>query len=200
MAVVLLPGSPLLQSANPMPLDYGSWQAPAMGGVITRLDRLGNRFAIACTTPRLKPEPDGRIWVSRLLQAVGGVVRIAFPQVGLSIGAPGAPLVDGANQAGSSLKMKQLAAGYDVREGQFFNIVDPAGANYLHQATADIVADGSGGLTIPIYPMLRISPADASPVNLAAPVIEGQLSGNDKGWTLERAGVDGLQFTITELK
>jgi hypothetical protein len=59
----------------------------------------------------------------------------------------------------------------------------------------------SGGAgTFPLWPLLRMSPPDNSAINFAAPVIQGRLTGNQNGWTLERAGTRGLQFTITEVR
>ena len=197
---IALPTSPLPNSVTPRPLDFGSWQEPALGGPVTRLDRLGNRFAMDVTTPQLRPEPDGRIWVSRLLQAIGGEVTYAFPQVGLSIGAPGASVVNGAGQAGASLLIRGLAPGYTIRDGQFFNVHGSTGRAYLHAAIADVVASAGGLATVAIWPMLRISPGDGSTVNLAAPIIQGRLLGNEKGWTLQRAGMRGLEFTVAEAR
>ncbi|UAK24180.1 hypothetical protein [Sphingomonas nostoxanthinifaciens] len=200
MAFILLPSSPLPQSANPKPIDYGMWQQPIAGGTTTRLDRFGNRFSMDVVLPRLKPEPDGRIWVARLLQAINQDVQLAFPQMGLNIGVPGAPVVDGPGQGGLALAIRGFSAGYHVREGQFFSFVDAGGRPYLEMSTADVVADSAGKAVVPLYPMLRTSPSDGIALNFAAPVIVGQLSGNENGWTLERAGTRGLQFTITERK
>ncbi len=199
MSVIALPTFPLPQSVNPKPLDYGGWQEPIAGGVTTRLDRLGNRFSIDVTMPRMRPEPTGRIWVSALLKSVGSLAQIVFPQPGLDIGSPGPVAVNGAAQAGSSIVLKNFAAGYTIRDGQFFNLTD--GISYhLHAGQADVVADGSGNATIPIWPMLRSSPVADSRSEWTTPSITGRLTGNENGWTLERAGTRGLQSTITEVR
>lgn len=198
--MILLPASPLPNSATPRPLDFGGWQEPIAGGVESRLDRPGNRFALDLTTPNLRPEPDGRIWASRLVLGLGLIVRTAFLQPGFDIGAPGTPVVNGAGQAGTTINLRGFAAGYTVREGQFFHLVDPAGRRYLHAAAADVTANGSGVAAVPISMPLRAQFADGAVAGFAAPTIEGKLSGNDKGWTQIVAKTRGLSFTISEVR
>jgi hypothetical protein len=198
MAVITIPAKPLPQSATPRPIDVGAWQEPVAYGTTTRLDRPGNHFALDVAMPRLKPQQDGRIWLARLVQAVGGIARMGFPQPGFDPGAPGAATVDGANVAGTILPIAGLPAGYKVREGQFLNVLDAAGNRYLHMATADAQASGAGKITIAITPMLRVPVANGSAVILDAPTIEGRVVGVDKGLTWERAAARGVQFSIVE--
>lgn len=199
MVAIVMPTSPLPQSANPKPLDYGGWQTPIGGGTDARLDRLGSRFAMAVQTPRLKPEPDGRIWVSRLIEAISVGAEMAFPQVGFAIGNPGAPVIDGAGQGGAALALRGMTPGYTIREGQFFTLVY-ASRKKLLKASADVVVGADGKVIVPIWPLISIAPADGATCNFAAPVIQGRVSGNENGWTLQRAGVSGLQFVITETR
>lgn len=199
MSVIYLPTNRLPMSVNPKPLDFGGWQEPIAGGDITRLDRLGNRFSVDVVMPRMAPEPYGRLWVSALVRAIGQLVVLPFPQVGLALGAPGSSLIDGAGQTGTSLKLRNMTVGYTIREGQFLNGDDGTFAA-LFMSTSDQVVGSDGKVTVPIWPMIRHSPADGAPTYIAAPMITGRLSGNLNGWTLERAGTRGLQFTITETK
>ncbi len=200
MTAILLPTRPLPQSAVPKPIDYGAWQEPARGGPITRLDQLGSRFAMDVTIPRLRPEPDGRIWVARLVKAIGGIVEMAFPQVGFDPIAPGSAVVDGADQSGMTIVLRGMTPNYPVREGQFFNLINGDQTKYLYMAAANTIVDNSGGVELPIWPMIRAPLPDGSATNFGRPVIQGRLSGNENGWTLQRAGMSGLQFTITEVK
>jgi hypothetical protein len=194
-----LPSTPLPKEATPRPLDFGAWQTPPNGGVAQRSEHVGSRFALDVTTPGLKPEPDSRIWVSRLLQGVSSTVIYPFPQPGLVIGSPGAPVVDGAGQAGTTILLTGFTVGYVVREGQFFSII-VAGRRYLYAATADRTADAQGKIALPIWPALRVSPANGGVCEFAAPKIEGALSGNERGWTHVIARTRGLTFTITEVE
>lgn len=196
---IILPPHPLPTSATPRPLDFGAWQTPTGGGAAQRLERNGSRFAIDIVTPNLKPEPDSRIWVSRLVQGVAGTVLYAFPQPGLRIGAPGSPVIDGAGQAGMAPLLRGFTPRYSVREGQFFSLVT-GGQRFLYMATAGVMADASGHAAVPVWPPLRRSPADGDVCEFARPMIEGALSGNEKGWTLVRARTQGLQLTVAEIE
>jgi hypothetical protein len=197
---ILLPTSPLPKSAAPRPIDYGTWQSPIAGGTVSRLDFLGNRMAVDYVTPSLKQEPDARIWSSRLMQGVGQIVRAPFPQPGIVIGDPGTPVIDASGQGGTALKVRGMRAGYVILEGQWFNVFDIYFRAYIHMATADVVVDSTGRAIVGLTPMLRTSPSDNSECNFAAPVIDGQLSGNEKGWTYVAAKAQGLQYTVTEVR
>lgn len=191
------PASPLPQTATPKPITYGSWQEPAIGGVVTWLGFPGDRWSMTIVTPRLKPEPDARLWTAFLVGSIGQPVRVPFPQPGLSIGSPGSPVVDGAGQSGLAIGLRGLIPGYVVRNGQFLSLTDGTHL-FLERATADVTAGSDGRVTVPVWPLLRVSPANGSVANIAEPSIEGRLSGSQDGWTHRIARVDGLQFTVTE--
>jgi hypothetical protein len=88
------------------------------------------------------------------------------------------------------------AAGYTARKGQFFNLIH-GGRRYLKMVTADTIADGGGTMTVPFWPMLRVLPSDGDAIDWV-PQIEGVLSGQESGWTLQRVRNDGLTFSIEE--
>ncbi len=192
-----LPQPRLPQSAIPRLLDWGADQKAPMGGAFQRLNRLGNRFALVITYPRLKPEPDGRILAARLRRAKTEGALYPFPQPGLDIGNPGAPVVNGADQSGSVLILRGFTAGYVLREGQFFSIIH-GGRRYLHEASADAVATAAGGMTVSLNPMLRIRPANGAIVEVAKPYIEGIVDGStiDIEQTIAKSQIPTI--TITE--
>jgi hypothetical protein len=194
---VLLPNLPGMRSAEPQLLDFGGVQQGALGGAAQRLNRLGNRFAISVELPPALSATDGRVYVARLLKALTAGAIYPFPQPDLAIGDPGAPLVNGAGQSGSVLNLKGFIAGYLIREGQFFSIIHN-GRRYLHQASAEIAADGSGNVALPITPMLRISPANNAVCEFALPYIEGFVSGDSARWKLLLEPYHSIAFNISE--
>jgi hypothetical protein len=196
---VLLPSLPGIRTAEPQLLDFGAVQQGALGGAAQRLNRLGNRFALAVELPPALSATHGRVYVARLLKALTDGAIYPFPQPGLAIGAPGTPLVNGAGQSGSALVLDGFTAGYAVREGQFFSIIH-GGRRYLHQASADTTANGSGQLTLAITPMLRISPADNAVCEFAVPYIEGFVSGDSAKWHLKLTPYHEIAFSITEAR
>jgi hypothetical protein len=171
---ILLPTTPGITASAPQLLDFGTVQQGALGGAAQRLNRLGNRFAL---TVECAPAPGdaGRIFFARLAKAVTAGAIMAFRQPWLTIGAPGAPVVNGSGQSGSVLNLRGFTAGYQAREGQFFSLIH-GGRRYLHQWAADATANGAGVLSAAITPMLRVSPADGAVVEVAQPYIEGLIS------------------------
>lgn len=163
-------------------IDFGGQLKPFMGGPVQTIMRLGSRFALEVELPTMRTEPDGRLWGARLVRAKIFGALMGFRQDGLAIGLPGAPVVDGAGQTGFALHLRGFRGSYAVREGQAFSLVH-AGRRYLHFAAAPGIADGSGALTLSIYPMLRISPTDGDLCEFSAPMIQGSLSGNEVAWT-----------------
>lgn len=183
---ITLPEARAIKVDRPRLLDFGGRQVPAGGGAVQPLLRLGTRWALDVTIPLMSTEPDGRIWASRLCQAKLAGALMWFRQDGLDIGLPalsGTPLVMGAGQSGSTLAIDSLRPGYVIREGQFFSIFHGT-RHYLHQSTAIVVANSSGQASVPIFPMLRIFPADNAPCHFAKPMIQGSLTGsNEQAWT-----------------
>jgi len=186
-----------IQSASPSLMDWGGELAGVLGGVTIRLDRLGSRHAIAANAPPKVVEPEGRLWTSRLKRAKQQGGRVAFPQPGLLIGDPGTPQVAANVAAGSSIPLTGLTSGYVIREGQWLSVTHN-GRSYLYSADAQVTANGSGSATVAITPLLRSQLSAGDVVNLAAPILEGWLSGDEFSWTIEAAHTVGLQFTVTE--
>lgn len=195
---VELPQPRLPQVAVPKLLDWGSDQKAPMGGGFQRLNRLGNRFALDITYPRLKPEPDGRILIARLRRAKTEGALFPFPQPGLDIGNPGNPVVNGAGQTGTVLVLRGFTAGYVLREGQYFSIIH-GGRRYLHCAAGDFIASPDGIMIVTLDPMLRMDGLqDGAVAEVAKPYIEGIVSGAsiDIEQTIAKSKIPTI--TITE--
>jgi hypothetical protein len=197
MGSVILPQPRLPQGCVIRMLDWGADLTPVMGGVTQRLNRIGSRWQLVITYPRLKPEPDGRILMAAIRRAKTLGAIFPVPQPGLVIGNPGAPVINGANQAGSFINLRGFVPGYGVRSGQFFSII-VGGQRYLYQADQDWLASDQGTLVMPITPMLRLSPDDGAVVEFAQPYIEGTLSGNVAEVELAIARAQPAALTITE--
>lgn len=180
-------------------LDFGGLVTPELGGIQQRVNRLGNRWALTVQLPPMRMDDVARAWIADLNAGLTEGVIARFPQVDFAVGSPGAPLVNGASQTGSTLNADGFSPGYTAKKGQFFNAV-VSGRNYLYQMKTAGTANGSGVLPLSILPMLRASPADNSSLNFAAPVIEGFLQGDGREWTIERARTVGLSFVVAEAK
>lgn len=176
-------------------VDFGGVMRPALGGAVTRVNRLGNRYAADVTMPPLEFER-GRLFVSRLIRARSEGLRMEIP---LTLGKQGVPgvgaTVDGAVAGGTSLAVKGVNPGWVAKEGYWLSVVK-SGQHYAHNICAQAVADGTGDITLTIEPELRVSLADGDVVNLARPMIEGFVEGDGWEWSLAHHAM--ISFTIEE--
>lgn len=195
---IALPAKPGLRADTINLLDWGGALKPQNGGAVQTLMRLGSRFQIMLTLPPMPTEPLGRIWAARLMKGKLYGVIVPFGQDGFTIGTPGSFVVDGANQAGSTINLRGGTPYYGIREGQAFSVYSN-NRHYLHMAAANVIASGTGTVSLDIYPMLRVIPSDGDTVSFGQPVIQGSLSGTETKWTRTSSPISDFgQITITE--
>jgi hypothetical protein len=195
MAVVDLPNSPAPNSAQFSIVGSGGVQRGATGGASQIINRLGDHYKLAVTFPPLPNNDTGRKFVAGVVRARRLGLRMEFPLAGIDQGSPGAPVVDGAGQSGTSLNVRGLVAGYVCGQGFWLSIVKD-GQHYLHNAYVQRVAGANGKATLGIEPPLRVPFPDGAAINLAQPMIEGYI---DLGsWDVSLAHHVGLGFTIEE--
>ena len=127
-------------------------------------------------------------------------VRLAYPLQGVDQSGSGAPVVDGADQAGRILNIRGLTPGYQVRKGFWLSIVDATGQHYLHNVFVGATASAAGKMAIVLPEHLRIPFADGATIALDQPKIEGDIAGNEQSWQLTRGNrLVGIQFTVEEM-
>ena len=199
MSAVTLPSLSWLATVKPRLGSFNAVLQPTLGGPVQKISRLGSRYAVDVSMPRL----DGataRAWLAAMMKAEAGgnTVIMAWPKPPPASGL-GTPLVNGAGQAGTSLIVDGLTASVTVKAGSFFSLT-VAARNYLYSVTADTAANGSGQATLPIAPMLRASPADNAALAFTAPQIEGFISGNTVDWDMDVLTSYGLSFTLAEIE
>lgn len=195
--MIELPAGVVPNSATVALIDFGGAMQPPLGGPIQRVNRLGNRFRVSMTLPPLRNVDVGRVVVARLLRAKSEGLRVRYPLVGINPGSPGAPRVQGAGQAGSTLAIDGCRPGYGVSEG-FPLSIETGGQHYLHFAAGPSVANGVGEMGVALTPPLRISPADNAPVHIARPMIEGLVIGDEWSWNYSLSKMVGISFEIAE--
>lgn len=195
---ILLPAKRGVKIDRPRMIDFGGPLKPILGGPVTTLLRLGTRHAIDVTIPLMRTEPDGRRWSALLRMAKIEGAAIYLRQDGLAIGNPGGPVVDGGGQTGTTLNLRGFTAGYQMRLGQAFSQVI-AGRRRVYFAAADTAAAGDGRMSLPIFPMLRAIAPDGTAAEVAQPIIQGSLAGNEVAWTrLTAPWCDFGTITISE--
>lgn len=194
--MITLPDFAVRGSATPVFLDAGFTQRGVAS--LGRIDRKGSRYKLACTYGPFHPE-QGRVMVSRLIAGKQEGLRIPYPLL-VSQGAPGLPVVDGAGHEGKTLPIRGLTPGYVCREGYWLSITDTAGRSYLHNVKTGGRADSSGELSVVLNELLRFPFVDGATINLAVPIVEGLVEGDEWAWSLSVDQVVPIEFTIEETR
>lgn len=193
MAVLILPSEPPPAAMTIGKVSAANTLTPAIGGADLELLRKGTRYLLTFLMPSMSYVV-GLDWSDLMIE--GATVVMEVHQPGLDVGAPPAPLVKGAGQAGSLISLDGLGAGYTIRKGQFLSIIT-GGQRFLYRAAVTTVANGAGEALLPLQTMLRRSPADNDVVEVVTPKIEGYV--RDLGeWTVGLDHEVGIKFSVRE--
>jgi hypothetical protein len=191
-----LPRSPAPYNAVPSLLNFGLKLRPATGGKVLKIERPGSRYR-ADISYRPMEADQARVFISRLLEIErSGNLLLPYPLAGVSQGSPGAPVIDGANQAGTTLTLRACRPNYRFKEGYWLSLVT-AGQHYLYNCRSNAIASPEGEVALAIEPPLRKPPADGDKVLVAEPMIEGFLDGVFS-WPIDDGLLVSIGFTIEE--
>lgn len=194
--MITLPAEFVPREAAPQLLDFGMLLRPASGAPALRVNRTGSRFVLQVTFPPMQPEK-ARRFVALMQRAKREGLRMAFPLMGLVQGG-GAAKVDGSGAAGTSLPLKNMTAGFMVRQGMWLTVEAADGTRCLHTVAEAARVASNGKVTLSIEPPLRVALVNDDDVAVAAPTIEGLIT-SDVSWTLPvNRVVAGLGFTLEE--
>ena len=110
----------------------------------------------------------------------------------------GSPKVLGAHAAGvKTVAMDGFSVGGTVKNGDWLQAGTGASA-HLHKVVKDATADGSGLLTLEIWPGTRAALADNDTFVTSSPKGVWRLANNQRGWSIEGAGLYGISFSCRE--
>lgn len=112
---------------------------------------------------------------------------------------PGTPLVNGASQSGAELAIDGApvsATGY-LKAGDYIQL-GTGQTTKLHKVVADADTDGSGQVTLDIWPRLRSSPADDATVVVSGAAGLFRLVDGTYSWTVDVANFYGATFSVIE--
>lgn len=194
--MIELPEGIVPNMVQPSLVDQGGYQGNT---VLTRVDRLGNRYSVVVGLPPILNRDLGRVVVSRLLKAKTQGMRIEWQLVGIDQGSPGSPRIKGADQAGDEILIDGCRPGYGVSEG-FWLSIETDGQHYLYNVAEPATADGAGEMAIKLTPALRKPPADNDVIHLQKPMIEGAVLGDRAAWDYSLAHHVGIEFEIMEAR
>lgn len=194
---LILPTSPRPSRMTPRPIYTRNETRPATGaGPIGRNLRPGTRWAWDFEYPPMT-------YVQSLafddLLSEDETVVVDILQPGLEIGAPGAPLVNGAGQSGRTLNVKGVTPGYVFRKGQWLSVVGTGGQRFAYKSSAAATANGSGNIAIPLRTMIRVALPNNAVVEIANPKAEGWVTLADDAHAIDAGDrLIYLSFTLEE--
>lgn len=198
MAIIELPDWAVPNNVVPYLRDFGGVLTPFLGGPEQRINRLGTRFGVRVTLPPMRTRDQALIIQSRLIQAKSDRLRMEWYQPDFDTGAPGAAKVSAVVTSGTTLPLKDMTAGYVVKEGQFLSIIH-AGRRYMHMFTADATVGVDNAVIPAVWPMLRTNLSINDVVELAPPRIEGLVSpGDELSWQIAVDRLASFSFTLAE--
>lgn len=161
----------------------------------------GQMWQADVTLPPMK-RADAEQWVAWLVSLRGqlGTFLMGDPIGETARGAAtGTPLVNGADQTGGSLIIDGAATGVTgwLKAGDYIQL-GSNGTSTLHKVLADADSDGSGNVTLDIWPHIRTAPADDATVTVSNTVGRWRLASNESSWSVNEAAIYGISFTAME--
>lgn len=141
-------------------------------------------------------------WVAWLLSLNGrqGTFLMGDPaQLRPRGSAGGSPQVAGAGQTGQTLAIDGCTPSMTgwLLPGDVIQLGTGADAR-LHKILARADTDGSGQVTLDLWPRLRSAPADNAVVTVSSCVGLWRLASNEMGWSVGIAKIYGISFVAVE--
>jgi hypothetical protein len=162
----------------------------------------GQMWQADITLPTMK-RSDAEQWVSWLISLRGqlGTFLLGDFVGGTARGTPtGTPLVNGASQSGGVLVIDGATPSVTgwLKAGDYIQL-GSAGTSRLHKVLQDVNSDGSGNVTLDIWPHLRLSPTDDATVVISNPKGIFRLASNETAWTVSDLLLYGITFGASEV-
>lgn len=157
----------------------------------------GQRWEVDVTLPAMN-RADAEQWVAFLISLRGqlGTFTLGDP-VGASPrgSAGGTPLVNGASQIGGTLAIDGCTASQTgwLKAGDYIQL-GTAGSATLHKVLADVDSNGSGQVSVDIWPYIRTAPSDNASVTVTNTVGRFRLASNTQNWSIRDTALYGITF------
>ena len=196
---------PVTPPVSPLPdaLDWDNFDAnpftqdPFTGQ--TQTQEFFDQISVDVSLPPMEIADAAR-WIGFLIKLRGRVGSFLWGDDSWTLqgAAGGTPLVNGASQTGLTL----ITDGWPnstlvLKEADVIQIGAGATAE-LKRVTADATTNGSGQVTIDIWPQIRTSPGDNTAIVTSSPKGLFRLSDNRRGWKVNEAIHFGIQFRAEE--
>jgi hypothetical protein len=161
----------------------------------------GQMWTADLTLPPMK-RADAEQWVAWLISLRGqlGTFLLGDPNGATARGAAtGTPLVNGASQTGGSLVIDGAATSVTgwLKAGDYIQL-GSNGSSTLHKVLTDANSDGSGNVTLDIWPHIRVAPADNAAVTVSDAKGLFRLSSNEQAFSINESAIYGMTFAAME--
>ncbi|MFC3442792.1 hypothetical protein ACFOKF_16585 [Sphingobium rhizovicinum] len=197
--MITLPATPAPNGVVPSYVDVGGSVRGATNAVSMRIDRPGGHYR-AQVTYGIGTAATRAALIADLVRGKQEGLRLPYPLQGVDQSGSGAPVMDGADQAGRLIHLRGMTPGYVAGKGFWLSIEDASGQHYLHNIHVAGTVGGDGKVTVTLAEHLRVPFANGAVVHLDQPMIEGDVAGNEQSWQLKRGNrLEGIQFTVEEM-
>lgn len=161
----------------------------------------GQRWEADITLPSMK-RADAEQWIAWLVSLRGqlGTFTLGDPTGATPRGsAGGTPVVNGAGQVGGTLAIDGCTASQTgwLKAGDYIQLGSGTTAT-LHKVLQDADSDGSGNVSLDIWPYIRSAPTDGSTVATSNTVGKFRLASNEQNWSINEASIYGMTFGAVE--
>jgi len=161
----------------------------------------GQRWEADITLPPMK-RADAEQWIAWLVSLRGqlGTFTLGDPIGATPRGsAGGTPVVNGADQVGGTLVIDGCTASQTgwLKAGDYIQLGSGSTAT-LHKVLQDANSDGSGNVSLDIWPYIRSAPNDGSTVVTSNTVGKFRLASNEQNWSINEASIYGMTFGAVE--
>ena len=161
----------------------------------------GQRWEADVTLPPMK-HSSAREWIAFLTKLRGPTHTFTMGDMFCNPQgeAGGTPLVAGGSQTGATLNVDGCTVSQTdwLKAGDYIQLGTGADAR-LHMVTADADTDGSGAVTLDLWPNVRTAPADNASIVVSSPVGAWRLASSNIGWDINEASVYGLTFSAVSV-
>jgi hypothetical protein len=145
---------------------------------------------------------DAEQWVAWLVSLRGslGTFLLGDPRNCVPRGvATGTPLIKGGSQTGGTINIDGATSGVTgwLKAGDYVQI-GSGGTARLHKVLQDANSDGSGNVTLELWPHLRTAPADNAAVTVSSAKGLFRLASNEQAWSINEASIYGITFSAME--
>jgi hypothetical protein len=161
----------------------------------------GQMWQADVTLPPMK-RADAEQWVAWLVSLRGSLGTFLL---GDSLGATargvatGTPLIKGGSQTGGTINIDGATSGVTgwLKAGDYVQI-GSGGTARLHKVLQDANSDGSGNVTLELWPHVRTAPADNAAVTVSSAKGLFRLASNEQAWSINEASIYGITFSAME--